>query len=89
MADNGYEPYRDVAGRVALRNCPFHNLARRAPELVCGINHAFVDGLLRGIDGTGVEAVLEPTPGECCIKIPGAVALGIGPARARTGIEMA
>lgn len=69
LAENGYEPYRDTSGRVALRNCPYHSLAQRSPELVCGINHAFVGGLLAGLDAGGVEAILEPTPGECCVKL--------------------
>ena len=31
---------------LRLRNCPFHPLAAKAPDLVCGINHAFLSGLL-------------------------------------------
>lgn len=65
----GYEPYRSDKKTVSLRNCPFHRLARQAPELVCGINQAFVDGLLRGLGNESVEASLEPTPGQCCVKL--------------------
>jgi predicted ArsR family transcriptional regulator len=65
----GYEPYRSDKKTVSLRNCPFHRLARQAPELVCGINQAFVNGLLRGLGNEAVEASLEPTPGQCCVKL--------------------
>ncbi len=64
----GYEPYRTGEG-ISLRNCPFHNLSRRAPDLVCGLNREFIDGLLRGLGNESVEASLEPTPGECCVKL--------------------
>jgi len=68
LATYGYEPYR-VGNQIALRNCPFHDLSRRAPELVCGMNREFIDGLLRGLGNANVEAALEPTPGECCVKL--------------------
>ena len=69
LEERGYEPYRDEAGEVSLRNCPFHVLSRQAPELVCGLNREFVDGMLRGLGNENVEAVLQPTPGECCVKL--------------------
>ena len=48
LRDHGYEPYREEQGRVALRNCPFHELSRKAPGLICGLNRSFIDGMLRG-----------------------------------------
>jgi len=69
LTDYGFEPYRDETGSISLRNCPFHALARRAPDLVCGLNREFVDGLLRGLGNETVEAALEPTPGQCCVKL--------------------
>ncbi|HJR44734.1 MAG TPA: transcriptional regulator [Actinomycetota bacterium] len=69
LTDYGYEPYRDEGKVVSLRNCPFHNLSRKAPELVCGLNREFIDGLLRGLGNNSVEASLEPKPGECCVKL--------------------
>jgi predicted ArsR family transcriptional regulator len=69
LAELGYEPYRADKKTVSLHNCPFHRLARQAPELVCGINQAFIDGLLRGLGNESVEASLEPTPGQCCVKL--------------------
>ncbi len=69
LAGYGYEPYRVTEDTISLRNCPFHELSRRAPDLVCGLNREFIDGLLRGLGNDTVEAALEPTPGECCVKL--------------------
>ncbi|MFC4907023.1 helix-turn-helix transcriptional regulator [Actinomadura gamaensis] len=66
---HGFEPFRDRPTRVRLRNCPFHPLAARAPELVCGINHAFLSGLLAGLDAPAVRATLAPAPGRCCVEL--------------------
>jgi predicted ArsR family transcriptional regulator len=71
LTDYGYEPYRDDDGALSLRNCPFHTLSRQAPDLVCGLNREFIDGLVRGLGNEGVEAALVPTPGECCVKLRG------------------
>ncbi len=69
LSEYGFEPHRDETGSMSLRNCPFHTLARQAPELVCGLNREFIDGFLRGIGNDTVEAALEPTPGQCCVKL--------------------
>jgi predicted ArsR family transcriptional regulator len=69
LAGYGYEPYRVGDRTISLRNCPFHDLSRRAPELVCGLNREFIDGFLRGLGNDSVDAALVPTPGECCVKL--------------------
>jgi predicted ArsR family transcriptional regulator len=66
---HGYEPDRVSPVCVALRNCPFHPLAGQEPELVCGLNHAFLTGFLTGLDAPTVEAILEPRAGECCVEL--------------------
>jgi len=68
---HGYEPAMEETG-VRLRNCPFHPFADKAPELVCRMNHAFLAGYLEGLEVADVEAVLAPTPGECCVRISAA-----------------
>ncbi|PNG23573.1 helix-turn-helix transcriptional regulator [Streptomyces cahuitamycinicus] len=65
----GYEPTRETPTRLRLRNCPFHPLAAKAPDLVCGMNHAFLRGYLDGLQVNGVRAVLAPEPGECCVRL--------------------
>src|SRR6266545_2540251 len=52
LEQHGFEPARETPTRVRLRNCPFHPLAAKAPDLVCGINHAFLGGLLAGLRAT-------------------------------------
>lgn len=64
----GFEPRRSAPAGLLLLNCPFHPLAARSPELVCGINHAYLDGFLDGLEAGGVEAVLAPGPGRCCVE---------------------
>ncbi|OOC01759.1 helix-turn-helix transcriptional regulator [Amycolatopsis azurea] len=65
----GFEPSRDTATCVRLRNCPFHPLAGEAPELVCGINQAFLSGFLAGVRAGNVEAALVPGTAECCVEL--------------------
>lgn len=70
----GYEPVREQPDCVRLRNCPFHPLAAREPAAVCGMNRAFIGGLLTGLQARNVEAVLEPHAGECCVELRSGVA---------------
>lgn len=69
LEEQGFEPYSEHTGVLALRNCPFHALARQAPELMCHINQAFIAGLLRGLGNKTVEAVLACNPGDCCVTL--------------------
>jgi predicted ArsR family transcriptional regulator len=65
----GFEPYRVGLGCMRLRNCPFHPLASRMPEVVCELNHAFTSGVLAGLSAETVHAVLAPSAGECCVEL--------------------
>jgi predicted ArsR family transcriptional regulator len=70
----GFEPEApgspDQAGiLVRLRNCPFQRLAVRHTELICGINQAFISGILHGLGATAVKAELAPAPDFCCVRI--------------------
>ncbi|SEB90031.1 metalloregulator ArsR/SmtB family transcription factor [Streptomyces sp. TLI_105] len=69
LDQHGFEPEREGPTRLRLRNCPFHPLAAKAPDLVCGMNHAFLTGYLQGLRATAVQAVLAPRPGECCVEL--------------------
>jgi predicted ArsR family transcriptional regulator len=69
LRNRGYQPDRASAGDLRLRNCPFHPLAAREPALVCGLNHAFLSGFLDALDASTVTAVLDPTAGECCVRL--------------------
>jgi predicted ArsR family transcriptional regulator len=65
----GFEPYRQGADSLALRNCPFRALAQEAPEVICPMNQAFIDGLLRGLGNDTVGAKLQSEPGACCVTL--------------------
>lgn len=65
----GFEPCR-ADGGLRLRNCPFHPLARTEPDLVCGLNHAFLGGILEGLQAdSAVNAELRPHEGACCVEL--------------------
>jgi predicted ArsR family transcriptional regulator len=76
LEQHGFEPVRAEPARVWLRNCPFQPLAARAPDLVCGINQAYLAGYLDGLGAATAAAVLAPRPGACCVELRAA-----GPAR--------
>jgi predicted ArsR family transcriptional regulator len=65
----GFEPYRDGEGCVRLRSCPFHALAERERDVVCGMNHRFVEGVVRGLGNRSVAVVREPVEGRCCVRL--------------------
>jgi predicted ArsR family transcriptional regulator len=72
LTDRGYEPFEDEEGRLRLRNCPFHRLAQEHRDVVCGMNEAFLQGLLEGLGADDVRASLDPRPGLCCVAISSA-----------------
>ncbi len=69
LAEYGFEPVLDETGDIILRNCPFDAVARENTEIVCGMNLALMEGLLRGLGVKGVAARLDPKPGYCCVAI--------------------
>lgn len=79
LARHGFEPTRETPTCVRLRNCPFHPLTAKAPDLVCGMNKTFLAGVLTGLDATGVQAVLAPKPGECCVELRSAAEQSVPP----------
>lgn len=64
----GYEPRTTESG-VDLSNCPFDALARRHTELVCGLNVALVEGVVDELRCAHLEAVLDPQPDMCCVRV--------------------
>jgi predicted ArsR family transcriptional regulator len=63
--------------QVARWQPSFQQLARRAPELVCELNHQFLAGLLAGLRTRRIDAVLQPDavahPRRCCVLLQGPV----------------
>jgi predicted ArsR family transcriptional regulator len=68
LRDCGYEP-RVQDGDVSLANCPFDALSRDYTDLVCGMNLELMSGLVEGLDRADFQARLEPTPGQCCVRL--------------------
>lgn len=74
LATEGFEPTRcagEDGDELELRNCPFDALARRHPELVCGINLDYVGGVLEGLGCDQADACLDPAPDRCCVRVRG------------------
>jgi len=71
LTQQGYEPSRGGDGVIRLWNCPFHQLAKRHRDVVCGMNLALVKGLVSGLGADGWRPVLDPRPGHCCVAIGG------------------
>ncbi|MDN5893103.1 MAG: helix-turn-helix domain-containing protein [Nocardioides sp.] len=65
---NGFEP-RNEDGVIRLGNCPFHNLAQKHPDLVCGMNLHLLQGLVEGLESRSCTATLAPSPGNCCVVL--------------------
>lgn len=68
LARNGFEPREGPGGELTLRNCPFHRLARRFPELVCGMNLELLRGVAEGVEDREHRLVLDPAPDRCCVR---------------------
>ena len=69
----GYLPRQD-GDEIVLTNCPFHALAREHTALVCGLNLAFIEGVIDEVadgvgPGPGICARLQPTEGLCCVRV--------------------
>ncbi|GGZ91726.1 helix-turn-helix transcriptional regulator [Streptomyces echinoruber] len=65
----GFEPADAGDGRTVLHNCPFHPVAAEAPDLVCGMNHAFLCGYLAAAGERGTTAVPAPRADACCVEL--------------------
>ena len=69
LGDLGFEPGPEGSG-LRMHNCPFHAVVDVAPQIVCGLNQAFIGGLLDGLGGhESVAAVLDPAPPDCCVRV--------------------
>jgi predicted ArsR family transcriptional regulator len=65
----GYQPYDDHHA-VRLRNCPFHRIAEEHRRLVCTANLHLLRGVVEEL-APEVTADLDPTPGQCCVRLSG------------------
>lgn len=68
LAALGYEPQTQESGELALRNCIFPELSASHRDLVCGMNVAFVRGLVRGARLRSLAVHKRPVEGGCCAR---------------------
>jgi predicted ArsR family transcriptional regulator len=68
LIELGYEPAVAADGDIELANCPFHELAEEARQETCTMNQAFLSGLTSIVDPDR-NAVLDPLPGCCCVRL--------------------
>src|SRR3954451_11753121 len=88
LAARGYEP-RVQGCALVLANCPFDDLAREHPALVCGINLDRVRGFLAARGSSSVTAALDPGEGRCCVTLTDGPAGGSSGSALRAGPEVA
>lgn len=69
LTAHGYEPERSDDDITRLRNCPFHQLARRHKDTVCAMNLALIEGMTAGLAASTLRPALDPQPGYCCVTI--------------------
>jgi predicted ArsR family transcriptional regulator len=72
LAAHGYAPTVQDAAHgtvIRLRNCPFHHLAQRHRDLVCGMNRSLIGGMVDGLGLPDWQPVLDPRPGHCCVAV--------------------
>lgn len=71
LQHQGYEPYRGSDGVLGLGNCPFDDLAQSGAELVCAVNHAYLQGVFDALDGLAAQDVVMACRrrGDCCVLV--------------------
>jgi predicted ArsR family transcriptional regulator len=68
LTRHGYEPQRR-GDTLTLTNCPFHALAQRETELVCGMNHALLAAAANDVAPELLEVRLDPEKDRCCVTL--------------------
>lgn len=74
LAGMGFDPQPDRVhpGVVRLTRCPLLDAAREAPNIVCGVHHGLVEGLLEhaGASTEGVDLQPFAEVGACRLLLP-------------------
>ena len=69
LVEWGYTPQLSTTGDgrtvdITLRDCPFLELARSHPAVVCGVHRGLLRGALSSVGETAVDVSLQPFVGE-------------------------
>lgn len=67
LQDNGFEPYLQDDGTIALANCPFHQLVADHTDTVCSMNLHLLRGAACACGADPEALQLDPAPGRCCV----------------------
>ena len=68
LARYGFEPrIRDTT--LVLANCPFHDVARGYPDVVCGMNAELIAGVVDALEASEIRPCLEPAEDRCCVTV--------------------
>lgn len=62
----GFDPYRDEAGDLRLRNCPFDPLSRVYTPVVCGLTECMLNGVVEGLGAKQLAVSREMHADRCC-----------------------
>lgn len=72
LDDIGFQPeLADNGSAILLRNCPFHEMARDQPDIVCNIHLGLLRGALEQLGAPAAATRLVPfvTPALCVIEL--------------------
>lgn len=69
LQENGFEPFEQDDGTVALANCPFHQLVADHTETVCTMNLNLLRGAACACGADPETLRLDPAPGRCCVTL--------------------
>ncbi|MFB9830794.1 helix-turn-helix transcriptional regulator [Actinoallomurus acaciae] len=80
FTEMGFDPEPASDGRVLLHDCPFGDIARAHPEVVCAAHQGLLTELLARLDPSMPAPALEPfvRPGVCMITFDEDPAAGTG-----------
>ena len=68
LEEHGFRP-RAVRGGYVLTNCPFQELARDTPGVVCRMNLALVSAVLTALGVKAVVTSLDAASDRCCVTL--------------------
>jgi len=69
LSERRFRPRSAGSHEIRLANCPFDSLSRQYTDLMCGMNHAMLRGMVEGLGDPGIQAERDPQPGMCCVAI--------------------
>lgn len=71
LDERGFAPVQQPDGDIALRRCPFLDLARQRPDVVCAVHIGLMQGALHELDAPLEVSSLDPLvgPNQCVARL--------------------